>query len=264
MLQLLGRRAARHALLLRALAAADAAGAAAAAVAAPPAAAAAAALAGQLRAYAKKGGGGGAGKKGGGGGKVEGGAPAVAADAGGAAFSPADVEAAMAKAVERLLSELANVRTGRATPGMLDHLRVEAHGERLPLKALGSVGVRGPQQLVVTLFDPSTADAVAAAVAASPLGLAATAEAGEVAVRVPRPTADGMAALAKVCRAEGEAAKVSLRRARQAGMDAAKRLAAEDERRRAEKAVQAVTDRFAAEVDAAVEGKQKDIAAHNS
>jgi ribosome recycling factor len=261
MLQLLGRRAARHAPLLRALAAADAAGAAAGA--APPAAAAAAARAGQLRAYAKKGGGGG-GKRGGGGGKAEAGAPAAAADAGGAAFSPADVEAAAAKAVERLLSELANVRTGRATPGMLDHLRVEAHGERLPLKALGSVGVRGPQQLVVTLFDPSTAAAVAAAVAASPLGLAATAEAGEVAVRVPRPTAEGMAALAKVCRAEGEAAKVALRRARQAGMDAAKRLAAEDERRRAEKAVQAVTDRFAAEVDAAVEGKQKDIAAHNS
>lgn len=61
----------------------------------------------------------------------------------------------MEKAIEHLHHELAGIRTGRATPSMLDHLRVDLYGEKLPLKACGTVSVRDSQLLVVTVFDPS-------------------------------------------------------------------------------------------------------------
>jgi ribosome recycling factor len=170
----------------------------------------------------------------------------------------------MERAIEHLQHELANLRTGRATPGMLDHLKADVYGEKLPLKAVGSVSVRDAQLLVVTLFDPATVEAVVAAIAHSPLRLTPRAEGQEVLVPVPQPTAETLAALAKVCRSEGEAAKVSMRHVRKGAMEAARGAASEDERRRLEKEVQAVTDKYVAEADRLVEAKQADITAHNS
>ena len=63
----------------------------------------------------------------------------------------------MRKSVEHFQHELANIRMGRATPGMLDHLHVNAYGEKLPMKAVGTVSVRSSQLLAVTCFDPSLA-----------------------------------------------------------------------------------------------------------
>lgn len=166
--------------------------------------------------------------------------------------------------MDHLQHELSNIRTGRATSGMLDHLKVDVYGERLPLKAVGSATVRDPQLLAVTLFDPSTLDAVVAAIANSPLQLNPRAEGQEVLVPVPSPTAETLAALGKVCRAEGEAAKVAVRHVRKGAMEAAKGLASEDERRRLEREAQTLTDKYVAEVERLVEAKQKDIAAHNS
>jgi hypothetical protein len=71
-----------------------------------------------------------------------------------AARAAAARRSAMAAAVEHLQHELAGVRTGRANPGLLESIPVEAHGERLPLKACGTVTVRTPQLLAVAVFDP--------------------------------------------------------------------------------------------------------------
>ena len=166
--------------------------------------------------------------------------------------------------MEHLQHELANLRTGRATAGMLDHIKVDVYGERLPLKAVGSATVRSAQLLAITLFDADTAGAVAAAVAASPLQLSPRVEGQEVLVPVSAPTAETLQALAKVCRVEGEAAKVSVRHVRKVAMEAAKGLGSEDERRRVEREVQALTDKFVGEAERLVEAKQKDITAHNS
>lgn len=71
-----------------------------------------------------------------------------------AAYDIASFEKGMDRAIEHLQHELANIRTGRATPGMLDHLRVDVYGEKMPLKAVGTVSVRDAQTLAVTVFDP--------------------------------------------------------------------------------------------------------------
>lgn len=79
-----------------------------------------------------------------------------------------------------------------------------------------------------------------------------------------RPTADTLAAMAKVCKVEGEAAKVSVRHARKVAMDAAKKLASEDERKRAEKEVQKLTDDMIREVEGVVARKEQAIRSHDS
>ncbi|PSC69617.1 ribosome recycling factor [Micractinium conductrix] len=170
----------------------------------------------------------------------------------------------MERALGHMQGELANIRTGRASPGMLDHLKVDVYGDRMPLKACGSVSVRDPQLLAVTVFDSDAVPAVVKAIAESPLKLNPRAEGQEVLVPIPRPTAETLAAMIKVCRAEAENAKVSVRHARKAAMDAAKKLASEDERKRVEKEVQKLTDDYIAQVESVMTKKEAAIKSHDS
>jgi ribosome recycling factor len=224
-----------------------------------------------------------------------------------ATFDLTETKELMERALSHLQGELANIRTGRATPGMLDHLKVGApvvacgsadrprtaaaegapwrcaaarfspacqsrtptrqvdvYGERLPFKACGTVSVRDPQLLAVTVYDADAVPSVVKAVSESPLRLTPRAEGQEVLVPIPRPTTESIAAMVKVCRSEGEAAKVSLRHARKAAMDAAKRLPGEDERRRVEREVQRLTDQYVGQAEEMVEGKERSIASHDS
>ena len=170
----------------------------------------------------------------------------------------------MNAAIHHLQHELANIRTGRATPGMLDHLKIEAYGERVPLKAVGTVSVRDSQLLAVSLFDPGLVEAVVAGIAQSPLQLNPRAEGQEILVPVPSPTAETLTAMAKMCKGEGETAKVSVRHVRKLALDAVKALSSEDARRRAEKDVKQMTDKMVADVEQIVASKEKDIVKHNS
>lgn len=148
---------------------------------------------------------------------------------------------------------------------MLDHLKVDAYGEKVPLKAVGTVSVRSPQLLVVTLFDPTIADSVASAIEQSPLKLNPRSEGQEILVPVPAPTSDTLAAMGKMCKAEGESTKVSVRHTRKLAMDAAKGMdVSEDETRRMEREVQGLTDTFIEEADKLVASKLKDIVKHDS
>lgn len=182
-----------------------------------------------------------------------------------AAFDAAPTKELMSKAVDHLQHELAGLRTGRATPGMLDHLKVEVYGERMPLKACGTVLVRDPQLLAVTVFDPSTLGAVQKSIHDSPLQLNPVVEGQEVLVPIPRPTQETMQAMMKVCKSEGEQAKVSVRHARKAAMDEVKKAGlSEDERHRIEKEVQKLTDDFVGQIDRIVQDKEKSITMHSS
>ena len=168
----------------------------------------------------------------------------------------------MEKAIDHLQHELANVRTGRATPGMLDHLKVDAYGQKLPLKAVGTVVVRDPQLLVVTVFDSNVSDAVVSSISQSPLQLNPRKEGEEIFVPIPAPTGEMLAAMGKLCKSEGEAAKISIRHARKEAMDELKEIASEDARHRLEKDVQALTDEFIRRSEEIVAAKQKDIKTH--
>lgn len=170
----------------------------------------------------------------------------------------------MDKALEHMQHELANIRMGRATPGMLDHLKVEAYGEKMPMKAVGTVTVKDPQRLAVTVFDINMAEAVASSIAASPLGLTPQVEGQEILVPIPRPTQDTLDAMKKLCKTETESAKVSIRHARKLAMDQTSKLLSEDARYQMEKEIQRLTDKYSEEVESISHKKQKDMTDHNS
>lgn len=128
-------------------------------------------------------------------------------------FSLKHPQELMEKAIEHLKTELTGVRPGRASPGMLDHLTVVAYGDKMPMKAVGTVSVKDPQMLGVSVFDPETAEAVAKAIRECPMALNPSVEGSEVLVPIPRPTREGLAGMAKMVAKEAEKCKVGSKNA---------------------------------------------------
>ena len=179
-----------------------------------------------------------------------------------AEFDPAAFEQLMESAIEALERDLGKLRTGRASPGMLENLVVQAYGEHTPLQHLGSVTARNAQTLAVMLYDASLKAAVAAAIRDSPLGFNPREEGDTLVVPVPEMNADVKREVAKMAAKAGETAKVSVRNARKKGMDAIKRAKMpEDEAKRAEKEVQKSHDAFVKRCQDLTVAKEKAIMA---
>lgn len=171
----------------------------------------------------------------------------------------------MAKSIDHFQHELANIRMGRATPGMLDHLKVDAYGEKLPMKAVGTVSVKSPQLLAVTVFDSGLVNSVASCIASSPLELNPRVDGQEILVPIPSPTHETLEAMKKLCKGEAENAKVSIRQARKQAMSACgKEITCKDTKFSIEKQIQKLTDDFVIQVEDLLKRKQGDIESHNS
>ncbi|GIM14752.1 hypothetical protein Vretimale_17547, partial [Volvox reticuliferus] len=172
----------------------------------------------------------------------------------------------MRSALDHLQRELAGIRTGRASPGLLEAVVVPecSHGKHVPLRALGTVIVRNPHLLVVEVYDSQDAQPVATAIQTSPLKLQARVEGSEVLVEVPRLTMDMVERMARLSAQEAEAARAEVRRARHRALELAKRVAnaggvGSEEARRREAQIQAATNQYISEVDALLRAKEKDL-----
>jgi ribosome recycling factor len=126
-------------------------------------------------------------------------------------FSLDEPSAAMQHTIERFQHELAGVRTGRANPGLIESIVVDFQGDRMPLKACGTVTVRGSQTLAVAVYDPAMVRDVVKAIKGSPLSLNPQSEGGEILVQVPRMSKDTIEKMVKLVHMEAEAAKVRAR-----------------------------------------------------
>lgn len=175
-----------------------------------------------------------------------------------------DTETRMAKSLEALKADLGKIRTGRAHAGLLDHVRVEYYGAKTPLNQLANVSVVDARTLTVTPYDKSMLGAIEKAIRESDLGLNPAA-AGQV-LRVPLPplTEERRRDLTKHVHKEGENAKIAIRNIRrdsnqQLKEQLKKKLITEDDDKRAEEAVQKMTDRFIAEVDKLIAAKEREI-----
>jgi ribosome recycling factor len=177
-----------------------------------------------------------------------------------------EAEARMHKAIEALKAGLDKIRTGRANPALLEHVMVDYYGSRTPLNQVANVSVGDARTLTVTPWDKGMVQAIEKAIAESGLGLNPAA-AGQT-IRVPMPvlTEERRKDLGKVVRTEGEAAKVAVRNARRDANNALKESLkkkefSEDEEKRAQDAIQKLTDRYVADVDRLVDAKAKDLLA---
>lgn len=175
-----------------------------------------------------------------------------------------DAGVRMHKSIEALKQSLGKVRTGRAHPSLLDHLRVDYYGSEVPISQVANVGIEDARTLTVTPWEKPMVQVIEKAILTSDLGLN-PATAGTV-IRIPMPplTEETRRDLVKVVRHEGEAAKVAIRNIRRDANSDFKDLLkdkaiSEDEERRAEEQIQRLTDQHIGEVDKVLEKKESEL-----
>ncbi|MGH8279821.1 MAG: ribosome recycling factor [Gammaproteobacteria bacterium] len=170
----------------------------------------------------------------------------------------------MQKSVAALREALARLRTGRAHTSLLDHLRVPYYGSEVPLNQVASVATSDARTLMVTPWEKQMVPVIEKAIMTSDLGLT-PATAGNV-IRIPMPqlTEERRREIVKVARQEAETARVAVRGARRDANAELKALTkqhkiSEDEERRAEEAIQKLTDRHIAELDKIFAAKEAEL-----
>ncbi len=177
-------------------------------------------------------------------------------------FDISNERKAMDEALARFGDEMKKVRTGRAHPDMLAGIKVEAYGQFMPLNQVANVTAADATLLVITPFDPSTIQAIAAAIRADQsLGLNPADDGRVVRVPIPALTEERRKEIVKNASAKVEQAKVAIRNIRE---DARKDLKAaedlsEDVKKRAEKEIDELTKEFNDKVDAAFKAKSDEI-----
>lgn len=178
----------------------------------------------------------------------------------------ADMEKRMKRALEDLDSDFSTLRTGRATPTMLDKIVVDYYGAPTSLKTLATASVVDARQLLVTPYDKGAAGAIANAIAKSDLGVGANSDGGAVRVSVPSLTQERRKEMVKLAGKKAEAHKIAVRNIRRDANDALKKMEKEgdlskDELARHEGDVQKITNGFIADIDKARASKETDISA---
>lgn len=175
-----------------------------------------------------------------------------------------DARIRMGKSLESLRTELAKIRTGRAHPSLLEHVQVDYYGSEVPISQAANVVVEDARTLAVTPFDKSMTGTIEKAIMTSDLGLNPT-TAGTV-IRIPLPplTEERRRDLGRVVHQEGENAKIAIRNIRRDANTGAKELLkekeiSEDDERRAEGEIQALTDEHVGKVDVIVAEKEKEL-----
>ncbi|WP_066094765.1 ribosome recycling factor [Xanthomonas massiliensis] len=177
-----------------------------------------------------------------------------------------DAQARMTKSIEALRHSLVKVRTGRASTGLVDSLRVSAYGGDVPLSQVASVAVGDARSLVITPWDRAMVGVIEKAILASDLGLTPNTAGTTIRLNLPALTEERRRELAKVVAAEGEDTKVAIRNIRRDANQQVKDLlkdkaVTEDEVRRSEDEIQKITDKAIKDVDDVVKAKEQELMA---
>ena len=175
-----------------------------------------------------------------------------------------DTEERMEKAVNVFRDELRGLRTGRATPALVDGLRVEYYGSPTPLKQLAQISTPDPQQIVIRPFDASVLKEIEKAIRSSDLGMSPNNDGKLIRLQVPPMSGDQRTKLATRIKKSAEDAKVACRNVRRDGnkhYDAAEKGKAmtEDERDKGKDEVQTLLKTYEAKVEDMAAKKTKEI-----
>jgi len=169
----------------------------------------------------------------------------------------------MERAKKALQHELESLRIGRASPAMLEGIQVDVYGGQSKLKEIAAVVAKGQQTLGVSVFDPSTVQAVEKAILKSSLGMTPIRDADAILVNVPKLSEETKDDLTKIVGRNGEQAKISVRHARKEAMDTFRNAKEsgqpEDVLKRHEKQVQKLTDEYIQAIEQSVKAKALEI-----
>ncbi|MFN7102683.1 MAG: ribosome recycling factor [Pseudorhizobium sp.] len=175
-----------------------------------------------------------------------------------------DIKRRMDGAINAFKSDLNSLRTGRASPSILDPVTVEAYGSRVPLNQVANITVPEPRMLGVSIWDKSMVNAVDRAIRESNLGLNPIMDGQNLRIPLPELNEERRKSLVKVAHDYAEKAKVAIRHVRRDGMDDLKKSEkdgdiGQDEGRSLSDRVQKMTDETISEVDRLLAEKEKEI-----
>jgi len=179
-------------------------------------------------------------------------------------FSLESLQSRMKKSIESLKSDLAGLRTGRASASLLEPIQVEAYGSTMPLNQVATVTVPEPRMLSVQVWDRGMASAVEKAIRESNLGLNPMAEGAVIRVPLPELNEERRRELTKVAHQYAEQARVAVRHVRRDGIELLRKLEkdgemGQDDARVNTDKVQKATDDAIAEIDALASHKEQEI-----
>ena len=175
-----------------------------------------------------------------------------------------DLTRRMDGALETLRRDFAGLRTGRASPGLLEPIKVEAYGSEVPITQVGTIGVPEPRMLTVQVWDRTLVGAVERAIRDAGLGLNPGADGQVVRVPIPQLTAERRTELARAAGKYAEACRVSVRGVRRDGMDQTKGAEkkheiSEDDVKDWSDQIQKLTDGYIKRVDDSLADKEREI-----
>jgi ribosome recycling factor len=175
-----------------------------------------------------------------------------------------DAEIRMEKSVEALHKELSSIRTGRASPSLVERLQVEAYGVPTPLQTLAGISTPEARLLVIRPYDRTSIPAIEKAIQRSDLGLTPSNDGQLIRIVIPQLTEERRHELTKLCAHRAEEARVAVRNIRRDEVDHLRKVEKEghlsrDELERSLGQVQHITDQFISKLDDVVKKKEAEI-----
>lgn len=175
-----------------------------------------------------------------------------------------EIESKMQKCVEATRAEFAAIRTGRATPALLDRVLVEAYGQSVPLKQVAGVSAPDTRTLLISAWDKGVVGEIRKAIEKSDLGLTPNVDGTAIRLSVPSLNEERRRDLAKLVKKKAEDGKIAVRNVRHKAHDDIKAQLksheiTEDDNKRMQESLQKLTDRFIKDIDMLVGAKEKEI-----
>ena len=170
----------------------------------------------------------------------------------------------MGKAIDALKRELATIRTGRATPAIVDHIKVDYYGVPTPLNQIATISVPEARLLLIQPWDRQALSSMEKAILKSDLGLNPSNDGNMIRLRIPQLTEERRKDLIKVVRKRVEEGRVALRNVRRSALEEIRELErkkdiSQDEQKRAQERLQELTDSFIEEVEKVGRGKEEEL-----
>lgn len=175
-----------------------------------------------------------------------------------------DTEQRMKKSVEALRHNLQSIRTGRASPALVENLQVEAYGSTMPLNQLAGIAVPDARMITIQPYDANTLKAIEKAIQNSELGINPSNDGKIIRLAIPQLTQERRKELTKMVKGRVEESKVALRNVRREAQDELRRMGhdkeiSEDEQRRAQEKLQELTDRYTRDLDGVGSAKEAEV-----
>ena len=174
------------------------------------------------------------------------------------------VEKRMQKAIEALGRELASIRTGRANPALVEHIKVEYAGVPTPLIQIAGISAPEARLIIIQPWDKSSIRSIEKAILASDLGLNPTSDGNVIRISIPPLTEERRKELIKLVGKRIEEGKIEIRNLRRDALNRFRELEkskdiSQDERKRAQEQLQKLTDKFIADTEKLGQAKEKEL-----